>query len=412
MPFNVTTGPFAEQLDFFRQKLNLPTERYDDIIKAAHDRAFIVAGAANADLLNDLNTAIRKAIEEGRGLEEFRKDFNKLVLKNGWTGWTGEGSAAGQAWRTNIIYQTNMATSYAAGRWKQLTDPGLLSIRPYWRYVHADGVMYPRPVHVSWNGLVLRHDHPFWLTHFPPNGWLCHCRVTSADQAEYQAAVAVGLGEPRAGWDTVDPKTGTQVGIDKGFNYAPGANVDLPLKKLIDDKLVKLDAPIGAAMYDTMRPVLMAEQETAFKGFVADVHSNPGTQGRAAVIGAIDPATLEWLATTRNIRPASSAIAIADNLVAGVGAPGAGFSPEDWTSLVRLVDQPGQVLVDARSGRLILVGEAAGAAAGAEAQMIAAELDYQVQRGTGRGNPIVSIFKVLQSGIREWIKAGTVEVLK
>ena len=44
MKFGFNT-PFAEQLDFFRQKLNLPSERWDDIQKAAHDRAFIVAGA-------------------------------------------------------------------------------------------------------------------------------------------------------------------------------------------------------------------------------------------------------------------------------------------------------------------------------------------------------------------------------
>ena len=51
--------PFQEQIDFFRAKLNLPTDRWDDIWKAAHDRAFVVAGAAKADLLNDLRQALR-----------------------------------------------------------------------------------------------------------------------------------------------------------------------------------------------------------------------------------------------------------------------------------------------------------------------------------------------------------------
>ena len=50
-------------------KRNLPTERLDDIMRSAHDRAFIVAGAQKADLLADLNRAIEKSIQHGLGLE-------------------------------------------------------------------------------------------------------------------------------------------------------------------------------------------------------------------------------------------------------------------------------------------------------------------------------------------------------
>ena len=91
LPFGFNT-PFAEQLAFFRAKLNLPTERWDDIKRAAHDRAFIVAGAGKADLLNDLKRAVDKAIEKGTGLDEFRRDFKQIVFNRGWTGWTGEGT--------------------------------------------------------------------------------------------------------------------------------------------------------------------------------------------------------------------------------------------------------------------------------------------------------------------------------
>ena len=36
--------PFTEQAEFFRRKLNLPSERWDDIRRDQHDRGFIVAG--------------------------------------------------------------------------------------------------------------------------------------------------------------------------------------------------------------------------------------------------------------------------------------------------------------------------------------------------------------------------------
>jgi uncharacterized protein with gpF-like domain len=28
-----------------------------------------------------------------------------------------------------------------------------------------------RPMHAAWHNTVLPFDHPFWKTHYPPNGW-------------------------------------------------------------------------------------------------------------------------------------------------------------------------------------------------------------------------------------------------
>lgn len=86
---------FQEQIDFFRAKLNLPTERWDDIQLRANDRAFYVAGAQKADLLSDLRKAVDTAIQGG-SIGEFRKAFNAAVNKSGWAGWTGQGTQAGE----------------------------------------------------------------------------------------------------------------------------------------------------------------------------------------------------------------------------------------------------------------------------------------------------------------------------
>lgn len=252
---------FDEQLAFFRQKLNLPTATWDDIERAVHDRAFVVAGAQGADLLYDLRCAVDKAIEQGTGLEQFRKDFAQIVAKHGWTGWTGEGTEAGIAWRTKVIYQTNMATSYAAGRWKQLNDPGLLKIMPYWQYHHNDSVLHPRPLHLLWNGLTLPPDHPFWKTHFPPGGWGCQCWVSAVTKEKYLLAIASGKGKPPEGWDAIDPKTGAQVGIDKGFDYTPGAGVDTPLRQIVQDKLITYPPAITKALSRDVNHYINAEQD-------------------------------------------------------------------------------------------------------------------------------------------------------
>lgn len=424
MPVNITfpgkdaagnsiNNPFAEQLDFFRRKLALPSERYDDIIKAAHDRAFIVAGAGTADLTNDLFAAMQARIEDGGGLAAFRKDFNDIVLKHGWTGWTGEGSAAGQAWRTRIIYQTNMSTSYAAGRWQQLKDPALLSIRPYWRYVHADGVMHPRPLHLSWNGLVLPHDDPFWDTHYCPNGWGCHCRVTSADANDYAQAQAAGRDVPPAGWQDIDPKTGAPVGIDKGFDYAPGANAMQPLQAFIDAKLINLNAPVGAAMWQMLEPVLQAEQQVAFDAFLDDVLADPVKRARTAVVGAIDPDTLDWLATNKGISPATAEIAVQDGLIVGKKAArhqaaGDALSTADWRELPSLLADPDQVLYDTSSGKLLYIS----ASTDPTVAKLAVEFDYKLKKNKGETNLLVSAFKVMGDAIKAGIAGGIYEVVK
>ena len=235
---------FQEQIDFVRAKLNLPTKRWDDIWQAAHDRAFMVAGAQKADLLNDLRTAVDKSIAGG-SIGQFRKDFAAAVEKSGWSGWTGQGTAAGEAWRTRVIYQTNMATSYAAGRWRQLNDPDLLKVRPFWQYIHADGVTHPRPLHKAWgdSGLTFRADDPFWTTHFPPNGCGCRCRVKAV-----RGPAAGDATQPPEGWDEIDAKTGAPAGIDKGWGYAPDANTDASLRELVQDKLITYPAAIAKAL--------------------------------------------------------------------------------------------------------------------------------------------------------------------
>jgi hypothetical protein len=409
-------APFAEQLDFFKKKLQLPSERWDDIMRAAHDRAFIVAGAANADLVNDLHGAIQRAIAEGKGIEAFRKDFKQIVLRNGWVGWTGEGSKAGHAWRTRVIYQTNMSTSYAAGRWKQLTDPDLLSVRPYWRYIHSDLVVHPRPMHLAWDGLVLPHDHPFWRAHFPPNGWGCQCRVSAVDMRAYSEAKDAGKAVPPEGWDTIDPKTGAPPGIDHGWDYAPGANVDAPLKSFIDDKLVKLDSPVGAAMFDAMRPVLQAELNAEYQAFLGDVLADPLKRGRTAIVGAIEPATISWLDANHGVVPATAEIALQDAIVVGKKAvrhqaAGDALTAAEWSRLPDILANPDQVLYDVNSGKLLYVSTSTDPNEPRDTK-VAIEFDYALKKTKGMTNMIVSAFKLPGADIAGAIAGGLYQVVK
>ena len=213
--------PWTDAIAFFRDKVNLPTERWDDLWAGMHSRAFVVAGAVKAELLADLRMAVDKAISQGTTLAEFRKDFDKIAEKHGWQ------YKGGRGWRTSVIYDTNLTTAYSAGRYAEMSGPAVSVAFPYWKYLPSSSANR-RPDHVQWYGVTLRHDHPWWQTHYPPNGWGCKCGVTAISEREYQRDRGRLVTDAPGGetYDYVDKRTGevkqVPVGIDPSWDYNPG----------------------------------------------------------------------------------------------------------------------------------------------------------------------------------------------
>lgn len=303
-------SPFAEQQAAFRQRLQnlLPTATWTDLQKNEHDRAFVVAGAMKAELLADLAAAVEKAISRGTTLEQFRKDFREIVQRRGWHGWTGEGSEKGEAWRTRVIYQTNLATSYAAGRRAQLVEGKFR----FWVYRHS-GAEHPRLHHLAWDGVALPPDHPFWQTHSPPNGWGCGCRIFGARSA---AGIRRMGGDPDKqlpeGWGRLDDKTGAPPGIDQGWAYAPGATVSESILTL-KNKLPSLPAEIGSRMYESWPERKGRDLERVFSDFVDQALSDR-VQQNFMIVGALKPAWVD-AAVARGIPIASAEIAVTDKAI-------------------------------------------------------------------------------------------------
>ncbi len=202
----VVNQSFKEQIDYFKQKAPRPTAAWTDIMRGDHDRAFVIAGAKDRDMLKDFQNALLKSRTEGKGYREFLKDFDAIVGKFGWS-YNGE-----RGWRSKVIYETNVRTSYMAGRLKQMRDPAVIKARPYWQYRH--GVTrkpkFARRQHLAWHGLVLPHDDPFWTTHYPPNDWKCSCGVRTLSKFDLDR---LGKSEPNS-----SPNIGKEAYLDKATN--------------------------------------------------------------------------------------------------------------------------------------------------------------------------------------------------
>lgn len=212
--------PFAEQIAYLKQKIRIPTDNWQDIYGAAHDRAFVVAGATKAELLTDLHNAVIKAASEGMSLGQFSKAFDGIVSKHGWADLANDKEY--RAWRAKTIYDTNLRMSHAAGRYNQMTRPDVLQAFPIWEYVHRT-LENPRLLHKAWNGTLLYANDPWWSVHYPPQGFGCKCTVYArpasyADQVE-DAPIDEYETVKWQGKDIRTPK-----GVQAGFGYVP--NVD------------------------------------------------------------------------------------------------------------------------------------------------------------------------------------------
>lgn len=279
--------PFDEQIRFFRDKHPVLTRAWTDVYAAEHEHAFMVAGAAKADLLHDLLTAVDKVVADGGTLAQFRKDFDGIVEKSGWQ------YKGGRNWRTRVIYETNLRQSYNSGREAQMTDPELRKRRPYGLYRHGRSE-HPRPEHLAWDGTVLPLDDPWWDTHSPQNGWGCKCRklmVSDADVARMGLTVAakappVVWEEKIVGANGPSPRiVKVPKGIDPGFEYRPGVSARAAqLSRAMLEKSLALSDAAGRTA-----AVQLAESD-AFARWMASPEGEFAlaslTEADAAAIGA------------------------------------------------------------------------------------------------------------------------------
>lgn len=226
MATNPAQLPFKEAIDFYRAKIKLPTSGWADIWQQQHSHAFVVAGAQSDALLEDFYNAIHDAKQNGGGYADFKNRFEEITTKHGWS-YNGS-----PAWRSRIIYDTNITQSYNAGRYVQ--QQAVKHLRPYGLYRHTS-YEHPRLQHKAWDGTLLPIDHPWFDTHYCQNGWGCKCRIDSLSFVEAQQmwtakgktgpdeAPAINMVEVIVGKNGSNPrKVWVPEGIDPGFAYNPG----------------------------------------------------------------------------------------------------------------------------------------------------------------------------------------------
>ena len=274
-----------------QQKLPLATDYWNDLLGPIHAKQFTIAGAP-IDVVKDVHNALIQALKEGKTLSQFRKDFDDTVTRNGWS-YKGT-----RGWRTALIYNTNMHSAYMAGRWEQIWKNK--KKRPYLEYRCVIDSK-TRPEHRRWHRIILPVDHPFWKTHYPPNGWNCRCTVRTYSVEELNSLGLNISDDPEIlYWDVID-KDGVitdrvPVGIDAGWDHNVGESWLQPEialgRKLASLPMEIQPAAIRQSITNDYRKVLSERWQDWYE----QVRTDGKPRGNAQIVGFLPDGVTRGLA--------------------------------------------------------------------------------------------------------------------
>lgn len=186
---------FQEAIDAFQGRLPLTPDQFAALGAEARAKAFTMAGVYREDMLSEVYGALNKALSEGTTFADFKRAAQDI--------WDQRGMAGPNPWHLNTVFQTNLQTSYQAGRYRQMSET--VDSRPYWQYMAVmDG--RTRPSHAALHGQVWPAIHPVWASIYPPNGFNCRCAVVSLSQDEMDEEGLTAQQrppdmQPDPGWD-------------------------------------------------------------------------------------------------------------------------------------------------------------------------------------------------------------------
>lgn len=290
---------------FLARGLLRPSFRWQDVWQAEHARAFAVAGVMRLDILKTIRDQVDTAVANGTHFRDFRDALRKQLVAKGWWGNIEiTDPATGEVRRTRfndtrlkLIFDVNLRQSNAAGRWARAQRSSMPLLM--YRTMRDERV---RVSHRPWDGVVLPKDHPWWDTHYPPNGWRCRCTAFAIDQAGVDRLQAAGqtvkTEPPPTQWVQFENKATGQVesvprGIDPGFAYNPGkVHVAQGMDRLSRGLAQVRGVPGGGkdvvtAQQLTRSVIGRMRSEKAFKDFLAAPPSTPNVGMPVAAVPAM-----------------------------------------------------------------------------------------------------------------------------
>ena len=160
------------------------------------DYGFALAKSSSVRLTDHVQKMLATAFREGHDADDTLKTMVRAFTKAAKNGEmirvpepgtpTAKMQAFMQSYSLNV-YRTNMATAYAAGRWKEALDPDVADEFPAFMHVavmDAD----TRPNHAAGNGWIAATHDPRWKKLAVPIGYMDRCADELQSRDDLRAA--------------------------------------------------------------------------------------------------------------------------------------------------------------------------------------------------------------------------------
>ena len=194
----------SDVLDWLIAKEALSYEAYTALSDAAKVAAFSIARVEKERVVQAVQDELGRVMAGGGTVADFQEGVKALFETHG--------IAPTSDWHLETVYRTNASSAYGAAHWRELHEPGVAEMFPYYRYLTV-GDARVREEHAMMHGLVFRADDPIWQTWWPPNGYNCRCWVEELTAEEAEAM------EISEGVDLIErpaPGFRTNVGMEIG----------------------------------------------------------------------------------------------------------------------------------------------------------------------------------------------------
>jgi hypothetical protein len=205
---------FDAAIDAFRKRTPITKDEWFKLDAFERENAFTVAKVTNGRVLQDVCSAIDRAVTDGTDFEQFREDVELGLIEE----WGGEIPG-----RLETIFRSNLITTYNEGRFAIYSSPTVKQARPYLR---CDGVEDDRECEMCepFDGVTRPQEEWIASGRIAPFHHGCRHQMTpvSAEEAEEE-----GLSDELP-----------DVEIDEDFGHAPGKHGedwDFDLSTMPDD---------------------------------------------------------------------------------------------------------------------------------------------------------------------------------
>lgn len=212
LPLKEVFERFDDALAFFQARTPMPAEQFYALEAQARGKSFTVSNVAQMQMVQQALDSIDRALETGQDLQSWKEEIGP-ALRAAWGG-----DVEHPAWRLETIFRTNVQTAFSHGRIRQMREPAVAGLRPFWLF---DAIIDGRQTDIcdARDGVLLPADDPWWLSNTPPLHFCCRSGIRSLRRS--QADRRGGVNPPDGDIDTAGDGFGAAPSLDPRVQVAP-----------------------------------------------------------------------------------------------------------------------------------------------------------------------------------------------